>query len=96
MGSNAWGSKAGRLFAQFALMVCIALMGMSDSAWAKGSREKVIDFEDEVVEGLNKRPLDSLQQISDARKKNRPHLYRKRGSFRSETAETLRAVRFVQ
>jgi len=59
-------------------------------------RAKVIDFEDEVVEGVNKRPLDSLNQISDAdRKKHKPHLYRKRGGFRSETAETLRALRFT-
>jgi len=68
-------------------------------AWAKESlkRQKVIDFEDEVVEGLNKRPLDSLSQISERDKKRRkPHLYRKRGGFSSEIAETLRNQRYVQ
>ena len=59
-------------------------------------RTKVIDFEDEVVEGVNKRPLDSVDQISDAdRRKHKPHLYRKRGGFRTETAETLRVLRFT-
>jgi hypothetical protein len=59
-------------------------------------RTKVIDFEDEVVEGVNKKPLDSVDQISEAnRKKHKPHLYRKRGGFRTETAETLRALRFT-
>ena len=59
-------------------------------------RQKVIDFEDEVVEGVNKKPLDSLNQVSDAeRRKHKPHLYRKRGGFRTETAETLRALRFT-
>jgi len=60
-------------------------------------RQKVIDFEDEIVEGLNKRPLDSLNQVSDnGKKKRKPHLYRKRVGFRSETTETLRDLRYSQ
>jgi hypothetical protein len=59
-------------------------------------RQKVIDFEDEVVEGMNKRPLDSLSQISEAdKRRRRPHLYRKRASFRSETAESVRVLRYT-
>ena len=59
-------------------------------------RQKIIDFEDEVVEGMNKRPLDSLNQISDAEKRRRrSHLYRKRAGFRSETQETLQALRYT-
>lgn len=59
-------------------------------------RGKVIDFEDEVVEGVNRRPLDSLSQISERdRKRRKPHLYRKRASFRSENAETLRVLPFT-
>ncbi len=61
------------------------------------SRGKVIDFEDETIEGLNKRPLDSLSQISEKnKKKKKPHLYRKRVSFRTETEETLQTARFTQ
>lgn len=62
-----------------------------------GGRQKVIDFDDETVEGLNKRPLDSLSQISEKdKRRHKPHLYRKRTGFRTETAETLRAVRYTQ
>src|SRR5438128_1360943 len=76
----------------------LALLMLTYNAYAidDTKRQKVIDFEDEVVEGVNKRPLDSLNQVSDAdRKKHKPHLYRKRGGFRSETAETLRALRLT-
>src|SRR5947209_783004 len=68
----------------------------SSSSGGEG-RQKVIDFEDEVVEGMNKRPLDSVSQISE-RDKNRhkPHLYRKRASFRSETLQSLHEQRYIQ
>jgi hypothetical protein len=60
-------------------------------------RQKVIDFEDEVVEGLNKRPFDSVSQLSEKdRKRKKIHLYRKRGGFSSETAQTLSVMRLVQ
>jgi hypothetical protein len=60
-------------------------------------RQKVLDFEDETIEGLNKRPLDSLSQISEKDKRRRkPHLYRKRTGFRSETGETIRSLRYTQ
>jgi len=63
----------------------------------KNSRQKVIDFEDEVVEGINKRPLDSLNQISEKdKRKNKPHLYKKRGGFKSETNDTLNLMRYSQ
>lgn len=63
---------------------------------AKEKGQKVIDFDDEVVEGLNKRPFDSLSQISERDKKRRkPHLYRKRAGFRTETAESLRTAKFT-
>ncbi len=60
-------------------------------------RQKIIDFEDEVVEGLNKKPLDSLSQISEKnKKKGRPHLYKKRVGFKSEIDETLHELRYIQ
>ncbi|HUP56071.1 MAG TPA: hypothetical protein VM598_01370 [Bdellovibrionota bacterium] len=81
----------GALLLAAAFAVAVPAHGIDDT-----KRGKVIDFEDEVVEGVNKRPLDSLNQISEAdRKKRKPHLYRKRGGFRSETAETLRALKFT-
>lgn len=74
-------------------------MAATDKGDAKatgGKRQKVIDFEDEVVEGLNKRPLDSLSQISEKDKRRRKmHLYRKRVGFRTETAESTKAARYT-
>jgi hypothetical protein len=67
------------------------------SAAEKGTRSKVIDFDDETIEGMNRRPLDSVSQISEKdKRKHKPHLYRKRTGFRSETGETLRSMRYVQ
>ena len=82
------------------LPICfISLLGLLLSAPSLGGErksQKVIDFEDEVVEGLNKRPLDSFNQISDSdRNGEKPHLYRKRQSFRSETENTLRTLRLT-
>lgn len=80
-----------------AAILTMVLASPSAMAEKKSKREKVIDFEDEVVEGMNKRPLDSLNQISEKNKKRKkPHLYRKRAGFRSETAETIEELRFIQ
>jgi hypothetical protein len=60
----------------------------------QGRRQKVIDFEGELVEGVNRKSLDSLSQISESKKRiSKTHLYRKRQSFRSEMNETLREMR---
>jgi hypothetical protein len=87
-----------------AIIVIISLLSLvgfaytlQDARAGDAKRSKVIDFEDETIEGLNKRPLDSLSQISEKdRHRRKPHLYRKRSSFRSETAETLRSLRYTQ
>ena len=63
----------------------------------KSTRGKVIDFDDELVEGMNKRPLDSLSQVGDAGKhRKKPHLYKKRAGFRDQTLETIYEVRYTQ
>lgn len=62
-----------------------------------GKRLKVIDFEEELIEGVNKRPLDQLNSLSDReRRRRRTHLYKKRGGFRTETAATLREMGYSQ
>lgn len=64
---------------------------------AGGSRSNVIDFEGALVEGINKKPLDSFSQLSDQDKGRRKlHLYRKRQGFRTETRETLKEIGFAQ
>ena len=60
---------------------------------AKEKTMQIIDFEGEVIEGVNRQPLDSLSQITDRgapKKKN--HFYQKRVNFRLENSETLRQL----
>lgn len=86
--------KSIHMFMAAALAALLLVAGVSH---AKGKSSRVIDFDGDVVEGMNKRPLDSLSHISDQdKRKRKPHLYRKRAGFRTETAETLKAMRYSQ
>ena len=80
------------------MAILLSPMLLPDSASAEaGKRQKMIDFDDELVEGLNKRPLDSLSHLSEAEKRRRKsHLYRKRSGFSTETFQTLQNLRYVQ
>jgi len=86
-----------RLFLKICSLLSLVLMaGLASADLTSNKRTKVIDFEDEVVEGVNRKPLDSLNQISERNgHKKKPHLYRKRGGFKSETAESLRVMRYT-
>ncbi|MCM0606403.1 MAG: hypothetical protein KA715_09965 [Xanthomonadaceae bacterium] len=77
-----------------ALIVFMSLFVMFE-AYAGSKREKVIAFDDDLVEGMNKRPLDSLQQLGSANKNRRSHLYRKRGSYPTETRITLQEMSWM-
>jgi hypothetical protein len=66
------------------------LLFLSVNALA-GEREKQIDFDDEIIEGINQQSVDSLTQLAEKDdRKSTVHLYEKRKSFREETRETLR------
>ena len=78
-------------------LLCAIILLCCMPANAESKRQKVIDFDDEVVEGMNKKPLDSLSQLSERdRKRKKLHLYRKRAGFKTETAESLKALRYTQ
>jgi hypothetical protein len=47
----------------------------------ESKRSKSIHFEDELVEGINRKPLDSFNQISELNDSNQNHLYKKRKGF---------------
>lgn len=82
------------IFLTFLQLLCFEIHLVASE---KNKRSKVIDFEDEVVEGMNRKPLDSLSHISDPNKKKaRPHLYKKRVGFRTEIKETLKTMRYAQ
>jgi hypothetical protein len=85
-----------------AQLLVILLSLMSTAALAEGGRGAPkpgtkLDFEDGVVEGMNKRPLDAFHQMSESDKGSKiPHLYKKRTDFVDETTETLKQVRYTQ
>jgi hypothetical protein len=91
---------------RFLILFLIAVaIGAARPAEAKGTPStggdprpsRKLDFEDGVVEGLNKRPLDAFNQFSEADKRSKiPHLYKKRTGFSQETADTLKTVRYSQ
>ena len=84
------------MFSKWVLIAGISVMSIAP-ALAEANRSRVIDFEDELVEGVNRKPLDSLNQISEKEKrKRRMHLYRKRGGFKSDNEELLRELRYAQ
>jgi hypothetical protein len=47
----------------------------------ENKRSKSINFEDELIEGINRKPLDQLNQISERNGYANGHLYRKRKTF---------------
>ncbi len=72
-----------------------AFLAATPSAATQPRREKQIDFEDALVEGVNQRPLDSLSQVGDSRgKRKKLHLYRKRAGFRSEIQELMSELEY--
>ena len=74
-----------------ALAIAVAALTVSIHEARAGDRSKVIDFEEATVEGMNRRPYDSLQALNEKdRAKRRAHLYRRRASFHSEVMESLR------
>lgn len=80
------------------MFIAVLFMSLQCAAAPPSSdRQKVIDFEDTVVEGMNRQALDSVTQLSERdRKKNRAHLYRKRASFRSESTRMAEEMRLAQ
>ena len=60
---------------------CVVSLVASFQIFAADRRKK-IDFEDQLVEGVNRQPLDSLSQLSEDRASKKYRLYRKRAGFR--------------
>lgn len=62
---------------------------------AKSKRTTSLSFEDELVEGLNKNPLDSLESTSKKDARDQPHLYKKREDFRKEMKFSQKEQRYT-
>jgi hypothetical protein len=73
-------------FGRLAVMMSWIFIQHSTVAHAiESKRSKSINFEDELVEGINRKPLDQFNQISEINGSGTQHLYRKRKTFRDRT-----------
>ena len=52
-------------------------------------RSKSLEFDDNVVEGMNKNPLDSLQNVGREDGKTHGRLYKKRTDFQNEIRQSV-------
>lgn len=55
---------------------------------------KEIDFEGEVIEGMNRQPLDSLTSLSegDSEDRSKGHVYRRKKTVADENKEATREI----
>jgi hypothetical protein len=77
-------------------VLTVAVVFTATVAFSGGKRGRTIDFEDTLVEGVNKQPLDSLSQIAEDKSKNDIRLYRKRAGFRDLMSRSLEELRDLQ
>ena len=68
------------------------LMASSELNAEPSKRSKNINFDDEMIEGINRKPLDSVNQISERDAQRRAHLYRKRAGFADRDKILLREL----
>ncbi len=77
-------------------LLSIVLLSPATQADTATKRSKNINFEDELIEGINRKPLDSFNQISERNRKNKNHLYRKRSGFSDRDEALLSEMRLSQ
>lgn len=63
---------------------------------AEVTRSSSISFDDELVEGMNKNPFDSVTSVRNKEMKETSRLYRVKGSFSSEIKTTAEEAGYVQ
>jgi len=74
----------------------VLVLTVAFSQVAVADRQTKIDFEDQLVEGVNRQPLDSLSQLSEDRNSKKYRLYRKRAGFRDLHDNLLDELRNLQ
>ncbi len=72
------------------LLMTIPTLASAGALFENSSREKELNFEDQVVEGMNKKPYDYLSTLGGKKKNGqKARLYRKRIHFRKEISQTI-------
>ena len=59
------------------------------------TRGRIIHFDDEVVEGMNKSPMDALESIGDPNRDKNAHLYRKKTDFHPEMKQQSKEAGYL-
>lgn len=59
-------------------------------------RRKQLHFEDELIEGMNHNPFDSLEHIANEDLRDNSHLYKKKANFRVEMKQQVRDAGYTQ
>ncbi|MBC7397259.1 MAG: hypothetical protein H7333_07425 [Bdellovibrionales bacterium] len=80
------------------LLIILFACTLNSLAYAQesGKRSKNINFEDELIEGINRKPLDAFNQISEQNKRRKNHLYRKRAGFTDRDESLAIEMRLAQ
>lgn len=60
------------------------------------NRSKSLDFDNDVIEGMNKNPLDSLTRLGNKDDKQQDHLYRKKANFKREIRQSVQEMGYTQ
>ncbi|MBU6154572.1 MAG: hypothetical protein KGP28_09755 [Bdellovibrionales bacterium] len=76
----------------FAILIFLVAPALAQES----KRSKNINFEDELVEGINRKPLDAFNQISERNKKQKNHLYKKRSGFTDRDETLLTEMRLLK
>jgi hypothetical protein len=78
------------------LFVLILLTSTLSWGQEPSKRSRSINFEDEVVEGINRKPLDAFNQLSEQNGRGKNHLYHKRAGFADRDESLLTEMRLAQ
>lgn len=62
---------------------------------ATGTRKKTHSFDDDVIEGLNTNPLDSLEHIAKKDGRDQLRLYRKRLHYHEEIKNSVKDLGYT-
>ncbi len=69
----------------------------AQSLFGTKERQKDLNFEDQVVEGMNKKPYDYLNLLGNKDGKNQnSRLYEKRTHFKPEVKQTVEELRYFK
>lgn len=68
--------------------------GAAPDQGAEPKRTRDMNFEDSVMEGMGKNPLDSIENLEKDDKGKRRHLYKRRPHYKPELRQSVKGVEY--